>query len=138
MRDLSRRVWMVTASAVLAFALYETVKTLLFPRLSIVASHIITVIVVGILAFFLSRYALARYNSALDEIELQAGITKEANRLLSAVLSTLQEGVVIVNNAMEVVLYNTAATRMVKLPDGGQQIWAHRGGHEAQERAGLR
>jgi len=128
----------VTVSSVLAFALYETVKTLLFPRISIIASHVITITVAGILAFFLSRYALARYNSALTEIERQAGITKEANRLLSAVLASLQEGVVIVNNAMEVVLYNTAATRMVKLPDGGQESWAHRSGDEGEVRSGLR
>jgi two-component system phosphate regulon sensor histidine kinase PhoR len=138
MRDLSRRVWVVTVSSVLAFALYETVKSLLFPRISIIVSHVITVTVVGILAFFISRYALSRYNSALTEIERQAGITKEANRLLSAVLASLQEGVVIVNNAMEVVLYNTAATRMVKLPDGDQETWAHRSGDEGEVRSGLR
>src|SRR5262245_22674501 len=138
MRDLSRRVWLVTAAFILSFALYETVKTLLFPSLSIISSHVITVAVVGILTFFLSRYALARYNSALGEIERQAGITREANRLLSAVLASLQEGVVIVNNAMDVVLYNTAATRMVKLPDGGQESWAHGTQDEREVRTGLR
>jgi two-component system phosphate regulon sensor histidine kinase PhoR len=129
---------LVTAAFILSFALYETVKTLLFPSLSIISSHVITVAVVGVLTFFLSRYALARYNTALGEIERQAGITREANRLLSAVLASLQEGVVIVNNAMDVVLYNTAATRMVKLPDDGQESWAHGAQDEREMRTGLR
>jgi two-component system phosphate regulon sensor histidine kinase PhoR len=116
MNNLAKRVWLVTIAAVALFAVYETVKTLLFPGMSVVMSHVITVIVVGVLSFFISRYALNRYNIALANLQQQTEMTEETNRLLTSVLATMQEGVVIVNSQMDVVLYNDAATRIVKLP----------------------
>src|SRR5215475_9924241 len=116
MNRLGRRVWVVTFGAVVLFALYETVKTLLFPHMSVIVSHIITVNVVGVLAFFVSRYALHRHNLALVKINEQQEITEETNRLLSGVLATMHEGVLIVNRQMEILLYNDAATQIVKLP----------------------
>lgn len=116
MNNLAKRVWLVTIAAVGLFAVYETVKTLLFPEMSVIISHVITVIVVGILSFFISRYALSRYNIALANLQQQTEMSEETNRLLSGVLATMQEGVVIVNSQMDVVLYNDAATRIVKLP----------------------
>ncbi|MFP5264372.1 MAG: sensor histidine kinase [Blastocatellia bacterium] len=116
MRDIARRVWLVTGAALLIFVVYETVKTLLFPDMSVIISHVITVAVVGVMSFFVSRYALARYGAALAEIERQTAMTEETNRLLSAVLATMREGVVIVNSEMRVVLYNDAAARIVRLP----------------------
>lgn len=116
MNRLGRRVWVVTFGAVALFALYETIKTLLFPQMSVIISHIITVNVVGILTFFVSRYALHRYNLALAKIEEQQELTEETNRLLAGVLATMREGVLIVSRQMEILLYNTAATQVVKLP----------------------
>lgn len=116
MEDLARRVWTVTGAAVVVFALFEIIKTLLFPALSITASHIMTVAVVGVLTFFLSRYALNRYSAATSEIERQTRMIEETNRLLSAVLETMREGVIIVDAEMNILLYNEAATRIVKLP----------------------
>ncbi len=107
---------MVTLAAVTTFAVYEAVKTLLFPDMSAVTSHVITVIVAGVLSFFVSRYALTWYNAALVEVERQTVMTEETNRLLSAVLATMREGVLIVNAEMNIVLYNDAATQIVKLP----------------------
>lgn len=118
MRDFERRVWLVTAAAILIFAAYETVKTLLVPGMSVIVSHIITVIVAGIMTFFVSRYALARYGQALNRIERQTEMTGETNRLLSAVLATMREGVVIVDAEMNIVLYNDAAALIVRLPAG--------------------
>ncbi len=116
MKNLAKRVWVVTFVAVALFAVYETVKTLLFPRMTVIVSHVVTTIVVGILSFFVSRYALHRYGMALSQIQQQTEITEETNRLLSGVLATMREGVVIVNPQMEVVLYNEAATKILKLP----------------------
>jgi two-component system phosphate regulon sensor histidine kinase PhoR len=116
MRDIARRVWLVTGAALLIFIVYETIKTLLFPDMSVIISHLITVIVVGVMSFFVSRYALARYSAALAEIERQRAMTEDTNHLLSAVLATMHEGVVIVNSQMHIVLYNDAATRIVKPP----------------------
>jgi two-component system phosphate regulon sensor histidine kinase PhoR len=117
MKDLERRVWLVTLAAVLIFAVYEVIKTILFPRMSVVTSHVVTVIVAGILAFYVSRYAFYRYSAALKETERQTFMTEETNRLLSAVLATMREGVVIVNSDMRIVVYNGAAARIVRLPE---------------------
>jgi hypothetical protein len=43
----------VTFAALLVFVIYETVKTVLFPNLSIISSHIITVIVVAVMTRYL-------------------------------------------------------------------------------------
>jgi two-component system phosphate regulon sensor histidine kinase PhoR len=126
MNNLAKRVWLVTLGAVMLFAVYETVKTLLFPGMSVIVSHIITTIVVGILSFFVSRYALKRYNLALANLQQQTEMTEETNRLLSGVLATMQEGVIIVNAQQNVVLYNDAATRIVKLPPAGGLLPAAR------------
>jgi two-component system phosphate regulon sensor histidine kinase PhoR len=116
MKDLARRVWLVTTGALALFVFYETIKTLLFPRMSVVVSHVITVIVVAVLTFFVSRYALTRYGAALAEVERQTRMSEETNRLLAGVLATMREGVLIVDANLRVVLYNDAATRVVKLP----------------------
>jgi two-component system phosphate regulon sensor histidine kinase PhoR len=116
MNNLAKRVWLMTLGAVALFAVYETVKTVLFPGMSVIVSHIITTIVVGVLSFFVSRYALKRYNLALANLQQQTEMTEETNRLLSGVLATMQEGVIIVDSQSTVVLYNDAATRIVKLP----------------------
>jgi two-component system phosphate regulon sensor histidine kinase PhoR len=116
MKDLERRVWLVTCTALLVFVVYETIKTVLFPNMSVVGSHVITVIVVSVLTFFVSRYALGRYGQALAETQRQTAITKNTNRLLAGVLATMREAVVIVDSQVRVALYNDAAAAMFKLP----------------------
>jgi two-component system, OmpR family, phosphate regulon sensor histidine kinase PhoR len=116
MKDLARRVWLVTLAALALFVVYETIKTLLFPHMSVVVSHVITVAVVAVLTFYVSRYALQRYGAALAEVERQTKMSEETNRLLAGVLATMREGVLIVNTDLRIVLYNDAATRVVKLP----------------------
>lgn len=115
MKDIERRVWLATFAALSGFVIYETVKTLLFPGLSIISSHVITVIVVAVLTFLVSRYALGRYSQALTEVRRQTAITEETNRLLAGVLATMREGVVIVNSQRRIALYNDAAARIFKL-----------------------
>jgi len=115
MKDLARRVWLVTFAALLIFVIYELIKTILFPHISVINSHIITVIVVAVMTFFVSRYALERYGGALSEIQRQTAITEEANRLLTGVLATMREAVVIVDSQMRIALYNDAAARVFRL-----------------------
>ena len=103
--------------ALAVFIVYETIKTLLFPEMSVVVSHVITVVVAGVMTFFVSRYALARYSAALKQVERQTKMTEETNRLLSAVLATMREGVLMVNSEMRVVMYNDAAARILNLPE---------------------
>src|SRR2546421_555781 len=118
MKGLARRVWPVTLAAFVLFVAYETIKTLMFPRMSVVVSHVVTVVVVALLTFVVSRYALSRYGAALAEIERQTQMSEETNRLLTGVLATMREGVLIVDRDLRIVLYNNAATRVVKLPAG--------------------
>ena len=116
MMTLERRVWAVTLGALLIFVAYEIVKTVLFPHISIINSHVITVIVVAVMTFFVSRYALDRYSQALVEIQRQTAITEETNRLLAGVLATMREAVIIVDSQMRIALYNEAAARVFNLP----------------------
>jgi len=115
MTDLSKRVWLATGASLLSFALYETVKTLLFPNITLVSSHVMTVIVVGLLSFLVSRYALARYNRVIADKQLEKAKTEEINRLMSGLLETMREGVLIVDQEKSVILYNRAARRMFKI-----------------------
>ena len=119
MKDLARRVWLVTFAALLIFVIYETIKTVLFPQISSITSHIITVIVVTVMTFFVSRYAFSRYSHLLAETQRQSAITEETNRLLAGVLATMREAVVIADSQMRVALYNDAAAAMFKLPTKG-------------------
>lgn len=119
MKDLARRVWLATFAALLFFVIYEIIKTIAFPRISVINSHIITVIVVAVMTFFVSRYALGRYSQALTEIQRQTELTDETNRLLGGVLATMREAVVIIDSRMQVALYNDAAARMFKLSPSG-------------------
>src|SRR2546423_2259850 len=118
MKGLARRVWPVTLAAFVLFVAYETIKTLMFPRMSVVVSHVVTVVVVALLTFVVSRYALSRYGAALAEIERQTQMSEATNRLLTGVLATMREGVLIVDRDLRIVLYNNAVTRIVKLPAG--------------------
>jgi two-component system phosphate regulon sensor histidine kinase PhoR len=116
MKYTTRRVWLATFVALMVFAAYEAVKTIMFPRMSLIASHTITVMVAGVVTFFASRYVLARYDAALAGIKRQAEITESTNNLLGAVLATMREGIIIVNSRMDIVLYNDAAASIIKLP----------------------
>ncbi|HEU4389686.1 MAG TPA: hypothetical protein VFV34_17915 [Blastocatellia bacterium] len=120
MENLERRVWIATAAAVVVFALFEITKTILFPGISLTGSHVMTVVAVGLLTFFVSRYALNRYSTVLKEVERQTRMTEETNRLLSGVISSMREGVIIVNSSLDLVLCNDAAERIGKLPAKGQ------------------
>lgn len=106
----------MTLAALLIFAIYETIKTVLFPGISVITSHVITVIVVAVMSFFLSRYAFNRYSKALAETQRQTAITQETNNLLAGVLATMREAVVIVDSQKRVALYNDAAAAVFKLP----------------------
>src|SRR5215831_13755324 len=109
MQDLAKRVWFVTLSGLLIFVIYEAVKTVLFPRFSAITSQFITVIVVAVMTFFVSRYALGRYSLAHAEIQRQITKTEDSNRLLAGVLATMREAVIIVDSRMRVALFNDAA-----------------------------
>jgi len=50
---------------------------------------------------------------------MEPGMYEDANRLLLPLLATMREGILIVNSNLEIVLYNDAATNIVRLPVEG-------------------
>jgi two-component system, OmpR family, phosphate regulon sensor histidine kinase PhoR len=115
---MARKVHFMTFAGFLIFAFIETLKPLIYPDLSIIGSHIMTVIAVGVLTFFLSRYAFTHYQIALLKIERQATSNDDKNELLSSILIPMREGIIILNSNMEVVLFNRAAARIGEVPFG--------------------
>jgi hypothetical protein len=77
---MARNVHFMTFAGFLIFAFIETLKILIYPDLSIVNSHIMTVIAVGVLTFFLFRSAFTRYQIALLKIERPATSNMESSR----------------------------------------------------------
>src|SRR5258706_1146802 len=98
MKDLARRVWLVTLAALLIFVVYEIIKTALFPHISVISSHVITVIVVAVMTFFVSRYALGRYVQALAEIQRQTVITQVTTLVLAWGLAKMLDAVILVDS----------------------------------------
>src|SRR5580658_3275312 len=115
MRDLRQRVWLVTLGSISAFALYEVLKTLLFPGLSTISSYLVSIGAAGLLSFVLFRYSLAHYAVLGSEAQRQTEFIQATNRMLTTVLAGLREGVVIVDSEMTLVMSNDAASGILKV-----------------------
>jgi two-component system phosphate regulon sensor histidine kinase PhoR len=115
MRDLRQRVWLVTLGSISAFALYEVLKTLLFPGLSTISSYLMSIGAAGLLSFVLFRYSLAHYAVLGSEAQRQTEFIQATNRMLTTVLAGLREGVVIVDSEMTLVMSNDAASGILKV-----------------------
>lgn len=125
----TKQVLLATAVMVAVFALYEWAKTLLFPDLSLFASHVITTCFAGLMTALIAR-AVVRRQSRL--LRAQKGSNKklrealaEAERsgsLLEAVLASVDEGLVITDREQRVLLVNDAARRLFRT---GARTLAH-------------
>ncbi|MBI1747434.1 MAG: GHKL domain-containing protein [Acidobacteria bacterium] len=107
MQRIGLRVSLIALMMTGAFGVYETVKTLLFPRMTVITSHVLTTLVVGALTFVTMRYMLLRYQ------QLTAA-TERTNQLLQAVLVAMREGVLILNPDGTVALYNPTLKEIFK------------------------
>ncbi len=109
---------------VLFFALYETAKTVLFPAMDVVTSHIVTTIVVGLITFVTARYAIHELNELLLERERSnerllaaLGGADRSGNLLSSILASVAEGLIITDRDSQVLLINDAARTLLGMGD---------------------
>jgi two-component system phosphate regulon sensor histidine kinase PhoR len=104
------------------FAAYETVKTLIFPRMGVVTSHIISTIVVIITTVFIARYVFRQQRSLLDERQqsnqrLQDALAKSERdeNLLRSIVASVAEGLVITGRDSNVLIINDAARELLNI-----------------------
>ena len=64
-----KKIVLATIVMVAFFALYETAKTLLFPTMNVVTSHVVSTIVVGIITSVIAYYVFRQQTHLLNERE---------------------------------------------------------------------
>jgi tellurite resistance protein TehA-like permease len=69
MTTQTKKITLATIAAVTFFAAYETVKTMIFPQMGVIASHVISTILVGVTTVFIARYVFRQQLSLLGEQE---------------------------------------------------------------------
>lgn len=118
----NKKILFATLAVVVFFAFYETVKTVLFPGMDVVTSHIITTIVVGIITVFIARYVFRQQGYLLREREetnerLREALSKSGHdeNLLRSIVASVAEGLVITGRDSSVLLINDAARALLDL-----------------------
>jgi two-component system phosphate regulon sensor histidine kinase PhoR len=116
----TKKIILATIAAVTFFAAYETVKTVLFPQMGPVTSHIISTILVGVTTVFIARYVFRQQLSLLDEQEqtnerLQEALVKSERdeNLLRSIVASVAEGLVITDRESNVLIINDAARELL-------------------------
>ena len=115
-----RQILLATAVMVAVFAIYETVKSVLFPQMDVITSHVVTTIVVGIITLFTARYVLRQHRQLLKEREQTNQRLRDAlqtaersGTLLSSILASIAEGLVIIDRDSQVLLVNNVARALL-------------------------
>jgi PAS domain-containing protein len=116
----TKKIILATIAVVTVFAAYETVKTVLFPQMESVTSHVISTIVVGVTTIFIARYVFSQQLSLLDEREesnqrLQEALVKSERdeNLLRSIVASVAEGLVITDRESNVLIINDAARELL-------------------------
>lgn len=117
-----KKIVFATIVMVAFFALYETVKTLLFPRMNAVTSHVVSTIIVGVISSVIAYYVFRQQSHLLNEREQGSQRLREAlvkserdENLLRSILTSVAEGLVITGRNSEVLLINDAARSLFSL-----------------------
>jgi two-component system phosphate regulon sensor histidine kinase PhoR len=104
------------------FAVYETAKTLLFPEMNVITSHIISTCLVGIVTAITARSVIRQQVALLRERERSNARLREAlaaaersGNLLGSIVASVAEGLVIVDRDSGVLLINDAARALFGL-----------------------
>jgi two-component system phosphate regulon sensor histidine kinase PhoR len=120
----TRKTILATFLLVLIFGLYETIKSLLFPEMSAVESHVISTLVVGLItavtAWYVIRQQTDLRRSEEESRERVGHVLRNAGRneaLLRSIVDTVDEGLVIIDRDSKVLLLNDAARRLLSLGD---------------------
>jgi len=117
-----KKIVLATIVMVAFFALYETVKTLLFPTMNVVTSHFVSTVIVGAISSVIAYYVFRQQADLLSERERTNERLREAlakserdETLLRLILASVAEGLVITGRKSEVLLINDAARRLFGL-----------------------
>jgi PAS domain S-box-containing protein len=117
-----KKIIIATIVMVAFFALYETVKTLLFPQMNAITSHVVSTIIVGIISSVIAYYVFRQQSHLLNEREQGSRRLREAlvkserdENLLRSILTSVAEGLVITGRNAEVLLINDAARELFSL-----------------------
>jgi two-component system, OmpR family, phosphate regulon sensor histidine kinase PhoR len=116
----TKKISLATIAAVTFFAAYETVKTVIFPQMGTVTSHVISTILVGVTTVFIARYVFSQQLSLLGEQDqtnrrLQNALVKSERdeNLLRSIVASVAEGLLITDRESNVLIINDAARELL-------------------------
>lgn len=122
-----RKIILATIAVVAFFGAYETLKTLLFPQMGVVTSHVVTTIVAGVMAIVIASYVVGQQADLLRSREysnqrLRATLAKSERdeNLLRSIVASVAEGLVITDRESKVLIINDAARALLGL--GGRPL----------------
>src|SRR5215813_15303821 len=127
MKVSSYQVGWACLGALIGCVLDVTIERVPILRGSIFNLRLFTMILIVAATFFLIRHAIKPQQDAVSNSNHQSEL-RDATRLLLPLLATMDEGILIVNSRLDIVLYNEASTKILRLPvDAGSQTGV--GGH---------
>lgn len=116
----TKKITLATIAVITFFAAYEAVKTVVFPTMGAITSHVISTILVGVTTGFIARYVFRQHLSLLDEQEqtnrrLQDALVKSERdeNLLRSIVASVAEGLVITDRESNVLIINDAARELL-------------------------
>lgn len=122
---VKRQIFVATMAMVALFAFYEWLKTVLFPDLSSIRSHVTSTIVVGIISAIVARAVINRQSRLLSEQKSSNEKLREtlieaesATNLLQSILISVDEGLLIIDRNHQIILVNDAALSLFNLGKG--------------------
>src|SRR5947208_954337 len=115
MKAIAYRAGFAALGVFVVLTIDATIEKLLFPRVSIFTVHVISIGFVATLTFIVLFYVVPHRDLTI-ETRRQPDMSEDATRLLLPLLATMREGILIVNSRMDIILYNDAATSIVRLP----------------------
>lgn len=117
-----RQIFVATLAMVALFTVYEWAKTALFPDMSVTTSHVITVVVAGIITAIISRQVIRRQSRLINEQKngnerlRDALVTAErSTNLLQSIITSVDEGLIIIDRNQQILLINDAAQNLLGL-----------------------
>src|SRR5262245_36383190 len=98
----TKKITLATIAVITFFAAYEIMKTLVFPQMGVITSHVISTILVGVTTGLIARYVFRQHLSLMDEQEqtnrrLHNALVKSERdeNLLRSIVASVAEGLVI-------------------------------------------
>ncbi|MBL8203148.1 MAG: PAS domain-containing protein [Blastocatellia bacterium] len=117
-----RQIVVATLAMVALFTVYEWAKTAIFPDMSVTTSHVITIIVAGVITAIISRQVIKRQSRLIDEQKNSNERLREAlataersTNLLQSIITSVDEGLIIIDRNQRILLINDAAQSLLNL-----------------------